>query len=199
MVARWHAQGTTGGDLRCVHDWFQEHEDHDGCSFQPARCPTPRGVDYVALAADVGPTSAWDAGEDGRLLLHPLRASAPDLVTSGGNLLLVNSEFAGVDRSLEVLRASGLSTVVVWQSIPFGPVLLARATWMERAVTNCREAGRRASRRGAGRRGPAAPLIREVSRAFVARQFRLMFCSTRADSRFSMALTAPARSLLFCS
>ena len=21
------------------HDWFQEHEDYDGCSFQPALCP----------------------------------------------------------------------------------------------------------------------------------------------------------------
>jgi hypothetical protein len=40
----------------------------------------------------------------------------------------------GVDRSLEVLRAGGLSTdVVAWQSIPFGPVLLARAAWMERS------------------------------------------------------------------
>ena len=100
----------------------------------PPYVPTPRGVDYVALAADVGPARAWDAGEDGRLLLHPLCATAPDLVTSGGNVLLVHSEFAGVDRSLEVLRAGGLSTdVVAWQSIPFGPVLLARATWMERS------------------------------------------------------------------
>ena len=62
------------------HDWFQEHEDYDGCSFQPAPyVPTLRGVDYVALAADVGPARASDAGEDGRLLLHP---SAPAHPTS---------------------------------------------------------------------------------------------------------------------
>jgi len=72
----------------------------------------------------------------------PSAPAPPDLVTSGGNVLLVHSEFAGFDRSLEVLRAGGLSTdVVAWQSIPFGPVLLARATWMER--TGKLERGRR--------------------------------------------------------
>jgi release factor glutamine methyltransferase len=99
----------------------------------PPYVPTPHGIDYVALPADVGPACAWDAGEDGRLLLDPLCASAPDLLASGGDLILVHSEFAGVDRSLKALRAGGLSAeVVAWQCIPFGPVLLARATWLER-------------------------------------------------------------------
>ena len=65
----------------------------------PPYVPTPHGVDYVALPADVGPARAWDAGEDGRLLLDPLCASAPDLLTAGGNLVLVHSEIAGTDRS----------------------------------------------------------------------------------------------------
>ena len=34
---------------------------------------------------------------------------------------------------------------------------------------------------------------------YLTRQFRLMSCSTSAASRFSMAVTAPARSLWFCS
>ena len=36
-------------------------------------------------------------------------------------------------------------------------------------------------------------------RAFVTRQFRLMSCSASAASRFSMPVTAPARSLWLCS
>jgi hypothetical protein len=98
----------------------------------------------VALAADVGPARAWDAGEDGRLLLEPLCSNAPDLLTSGGDLFLVHSEFAGVDCSLEALRAAGLSAdVVARQSIPFGPVYWpgrrgwnASASWNEAAATN---------------------------------------------------------------
>jgi release factor glutamine methyltransferase len=87
----------------------------------------------VALPADIGPARAWDAGEDGRLLLDPLCTSTPALLTPGGSLLLVHSEFAGVDRSLDALRAGRLSAnVVAWQTIPFVPVLSARATWLER-------------------------------------------------------------------
>jgi release factor glutamine methyltransferase len=108
----------------------------------PPYVPTPHGVDYVALPADVGPARAWDAGEDGRLLLDPLCASAPDLLTAGGNLVLVHSEIAGTDRSLNLLRSGGLSAdVVARQSIPFGPVLSARAAWLER--TGRLERGRR--------------------------------------------------------
>lgn len=110
-----------------------QHGPYDVVVSNPPYVPTPYGVDYVALPADVGPARAWDAGEDGRLLLDPLCASAPDLLTSGGNLLLVHSELAGVDRSLEMLHAGGLAAdIVAWQSIPFGPVLTARAAWLER-------------------------------------------------------------------
>jgi release factor glutamine methyltransferase len=111
----------------------RRHGPYDVVVSNPPYVPTPRGVDYVALPSSVGPARAWDAGEDGRLLLDPLCESAPDLLTPGGHLLLVHSEFAGVDRSLEALRAGGLcADVVAWQSIPFGPVLSARATWLER-------------------------------------------------------------------
>ena len=48
------------------------------------------------------------------------------------------------------------------------------------------------------RGGPAAPRS-GCSRAVVTGQFRLTSCSTSAASRFSMAVTAPARSLWFCS
>jgi release factor glutamine methyltransferase len=118
------------------------HGPYDVVVSNPPYVPTPHGDDYVALPADVGPARAWDAGEDGRVLLDPLCASAPDLLTAGGNLLLVHSEIAGTERSLQVLRSGGLSAdVVARQSIPFGPVLSARAAWLER--TGRLERGRR--------------------------------------------------------
>jgi release factor glutamine methyltransferase len=84
------------------------------------------------ISPSVGPTWAWDAGDDGRLVLDPLCASAPQLLTTGGTLLLVQSEFADVEKTLATLRSAGLNAeVFLWQSIPFGPVLSARAKWLE--------------------------------------------------------------------
>ena len=88
-----------------------------------------------------GPARAWDAGEDGRLLLDPLCASAPDLLTSGGNLLLVHSEIAGTDRSLDVYALAGCSLM----SLPGNRFRLVRC---------CRP----------GRRGSSAPVRLEAGR-----------------------------------
>jgi release factor glutamine methyltransferase len=56
---------------------------------------------------------------------------------------LVQSAFAGVQQTLDSLRASGLNAdVVASQWIPFGPVLSARAKWLEDAGfvrPGCRE------------------------------------------------------------
>ena len=84
------------------------------------------------IPADVGPARAWNAGDDGRLVLGPLCESAPHLLSRGGSLLLVQSEFAGIGESLSCLRAGGLDAEITsCQSIPFGPVLSARAQWLE--------------------------------------------------------------------
>jgi release factor glutamine methyltransferase len=94
----------------------------------PPYVPTPPG-----RALEAGPWWAWNAGLDGRLILDPLCASAPDLLCAGGTLLLVQSALAGVERSLGLLRRGGLDAKVVnAQTIPFGPVLSARADWLER-------------------------------------------------------------------
>jgi release factor glutamine methyltransferase len=57
--------------------------------------------------------------------------------------LLVQSEFAGIARSVRSLRSSGLvADVVAWQWVPFGPVLNTRAAWLEstgRLATGRRE------------------------------------------------------------
>ena len=54
-------------------------------------------------------------------------------------------------------------------------------------------------RRCAERRRPGRTPIRGAAGRFVTRQFRRASCSTSAASRFSMPVTAPARSLWFCS
>lgn len=86
---------------------------------------------------------AWDAGPDGRLVVDPLCAVAPDLLAVGGTLLFVQSELTGVEQSLAALAAVGLvATVVARQRIPFGPVLSSRADWLERtgrSTVGCRE------------------------------------------------------------
>lgn len=93
--------------------------------YVPADAESPVVVD--------GPAQAWDAGPDGRLIVDPLCAAAPDLLSVGGTLLFVQSELAGVDKSLTALSAVGLdASVVARQRIPFGPVLSSRAEWLER-------------------------------------------------------------------
>lgn len=89
-----------------------------------------------------GPARAWDAGEDGRMVLDPLCAAVPDLLADGGSLLLVQSEFANPRKTLADLSAAGLDAdIVAWQWIPFGPVLTSRAQWLEE--TGRLEPGRR--------------------------------------------------------
>ena len=85
-------------------------------------------------AAETGPAWAWNAGVDGRLVLDPLCEAAPALLDGGGSILLVQSEFAGIDESMKTLRSVGLRTeVIARQLIPFGPVMTGRADWLERS------------------------------------------------------------------
>lgn len=79
-----------------------------------------------------GPSWAWDAGLDGRLVLDPLCEAAPKLLCDGGSLLLVHSALAGVQQSLDRLKWAGLrAEVIASKWIPFGPVMSARAEWLE--------------------------------------------------------------------
>ncbi|WP_083737037.1 HemK2/MTQ2 family protein methyltransferase [Mycobacterium sp. MS1601] len=88
----------------------------------------------AALGVPVGadPVGSWDGGLDGRGIVDPLCALAPHLLASGGTMLLVQSEFTGIEQSLQAFRDGGLSAeVVAWQLIPFGPVLSSHAEWLE--------------------------------------------------------------------
>src|SRR5882757_9140767 len=61
----------------------------------PPYVPRNPSVDVSEPPSTFGPARAWDAGHDGRLVLDPLCAAAPQLLADGGTLLLVQSEFAG--------------------------------------------------------------------------------------------------------
>lgn len=97
----------------------------------PPYVPSPPGDGPELLYPGTGPSWAWNAGPDGRLVLDPLCESAPKLLCDGGSLLLVHSAIAGVRQSLDRLKWSGMTAEVVANKwIPFGPVMSARAKWL---------------------------------------------------------------------
>jgi release factor glutamine methyltransferase len=98
----------------------------------PPYVPTPPACDTEVIPMIAGPAGAWNAGIDGRLVLDPLCESAFCLLADGGSMLMVQSSFSGVEQSLDSLRSAGLDAeVIASQWIPFGPVLSARAGWLE--------------------------------------------------------------------
>jgi release factor glutamine methyltransferase len=137
-----------GLDVR-VHQgsWSRaaEFEPFDVITCNPPYVPFNVDADDAAIPVAVGPATAWNAGRDGRRLLDPVCASALKLLADGGTILIVHSEFANVDRTVDGLRDAGLDAeVVAEQWIPFGPVLTARARWLERV--GLLDAGRRVER-----------------------------------------------------
>jgi release factor glutamine methyltransferase len=108
----------------------------------PPYVPTPPVPDYRVIPLAAGPPWAWDAGIDGRIVLDPLCRSASSLLDDSGSMLLVQSALSGVEKSMNTLRSTGLDVeVVASQWVPFGPVLSARAGWLEatgRIQKNCR-------------------------------------------------------------
>lgn len=114
--------------------WTRAHDcgPFDLVVCNPPYVPTPPDGDTKVIPHTAGPSRAWNAGIDGRLLLDPLCDAVFDLLADGGSTLLVHSELAGTDQSLNALRKSGLRPeVVATQIIPFGPVMSARAGWLE--------------------------------------------------------------------
>ncbi|MFC4373523.1 HemK2/MTQ2 family protein methyltransferase [Nocardia halotolerans] len=85
---------------------------------------------YVPAARETGrgAARAWDAGPTGRSVLDRLCASLPGLLTDNGVGLIVHSAISDPDRSLTQLREGGAAArVVASGTVPFGPVLRARA------------------------------------------------------------------------
>jgi release factor glutamine methyltransferase len=114
----------------------------DVVASNPPYVPQPPGGDVAEIPGEAGPARAYDAGVDGRLVLDPLCRAAPELLAEDGTMLVVQSEFSDVDASLAILRHGGLkASVIARRWIPFGPVLEARAVWLER--TGLLKPGRR--------------------------------------------------------
>lgn len=104
----------------------------DVVTANPPYVPTPDGDDSGSICPSAGPSLAWNAGADGRLILDPLCEAAPKLLSDGGSLLLVHSAIAGVQQSLDRLKWAGMEgEVIASKWIPFGPVMSARAKWLE--------------------------------------------------------------------
>lgn len=124
-----------GFDVR-VHrgPWTRavEFAPFDVVTCNPPYVPYDPGVANEGPTA-AGPPTAWNAGRDGRAVLDPLCERAPELLAVGGTMLIVQSEFANVEQTVQSLRSAGLDAeIVVERWIPFGPVLSARAHWLER-------------------------------------------------------------------
>jgi len=80
-----------------------------------------------------GLARAWDAGGDGRAIIDRLCDRCPHLLTPRGSLLMVQSELSDVDSTLLRLRGLGMKAAVVdRETLPFGPVLRARADMLQR-------------------------------------------------------------------
>jgi release factor glutamine methyltransferase len=111
-----------------------EFDPFDVVTCNPPYVPFAEDADDEPIPVGAGPDTAWNAGPDGRQVLDPLCERAPEILAHGGTILIVHSEFADVDRTVAGLRVGGLhADVVAEQWIPFGPVLTARAHWLERA------------------------------------------------------------------
>ncbi|MFF4098755.1 methyltransferase [Streptomyces sp. NPDC001903] len=79
-----------------------------------------------------GPERAWDAGLDGRAIIDRICADAPALLRPGGILLMVHSGMCGAEGTLDRLSGAGMSAeVTATASVPWGPVLRSRRTWLE--------------------------------------------------------------------
>ncbi|MFC6512129.1 HemK2/MTQ2 family protein methyltransferase [Streptomyces goshikiensis] len=79
-----------------------------------------------------GPERAWDAGLDGRAVVDRICVGAPALLRPGGVLLMVHSGMCGAGETLDRLTRAGLAAeVTATASVPWGPVLRARRTWLE--------------------------------------------------------------------
>ncbi|MGV8873777.1 MAG: HemK2/MTQ2 family protein methyltransferase [Rhodococcus sp. (in: high G+C Gram-positive bacteria)] len=92
----------------------------------------PPYVPSELVPTGIGLHRAWDAGEDGRMVLDPLCHSAAALLAPGGVLLVVHSEFSAPRRTVDLLSGNGFSaTVATSRIIEFGPVMHERAGWLE--------------------------------------------------------------------
>jgi release factor glutamine methyltransferase len=91
---------------------------------------------YVPAATDRLPrhrmARCWDAGPHGRALLDRICAGVGHVLAPDGDVLLVHSGVCDTDLTLDALDRAGLvPQVLAKTSVPFGPVMRARAVLLE--------------------------------------------------------------------
>lgn len=83
-----------------------------------------------------GAARAWEGGRDGRALIDPFLAQAPEHLLPGGRILIVHSSLCGLEQTLELLEEGGLEATVATQvEVPLGPLTAARAEELKRLGT----------------------------------------------------------------
>ncbi len=97
----------------------------------PPYVPAPPGESHS------GPARAWNAGEDGRLVLDRICRQAAEHLRPGGSILILQSSLADVQETMAQLGACGLETEVVHsEHVPLGPIAASRAEFLqERGLT----------------------------------------------------------------
>lgn len=81
-----------------------------------------------------GPARAWDGGRDGRAVIDRICRESPARLAPGGRILMVHSDVADVERTVDMLRDQGLETeVVLRRELMFGPVMRRRARGLHAA------------------------------------------------------------------
>lgn len=81
-----------------------------------------------------GAARAWDGGRDGRTVVDRICDEAPGRLRPGGRMLLVHSDVADPDRTVERLARSGLDvSIVARRDVPYGPVMTRRAARLREA------------------------------------------------------------------
>ena len=94
----------------------------------PPYVPTPPGAE-----ARLG-SPAWEGGPRGRDLLDRICAGAPARLRAGGEILIVQSALADIDRTLELLGQSGLTAAIAAeQEGPYGSIVRSRLDYLEAA------------------------------------------------------------------
>jgi release factor glutamine methyltransferase len=74
----------------------------------------------------------WDAGTDGRALLDRICSGVAHVLAPDGDVLLVHSGVCDADLTLDALDRVGLQPrVLAKATVPFGPVMRARAALLE--------------------------------------------------------------------